>query len=394
MEKFFQTHAFWMEHSNFSVRRSLMDTIDWSYRFIGIRGSRGVGRTTFLLQYAKENFDPLLRQCLFISMNNFYFHGRGLVEFAGEFVEAGGQVLLIDQMFKLPNWQRQLLDCYYKYPRLRIVFATTPVQENGGPDEEELNQVARFYYLHGFSFREYINERCGLSLKAYSLDELVKDHEQIMNTITPRVKPWEMFKDYLRYGYYPFYVEDRNFTEKLLKAMNSILEVDILFTKQIELKYLPKMKKLLYLLAVSEGTATNVSQLADEIQTSRATVMNYLKYLEEGRFVNMVYNPGDAFPKKPAAVLLHDANMIYALNGKVEEQNLMEAFFVNSLWRHHQVNKGKRRDGFYIINENLNICVCERTKRTKSAPNTYFARYNMEVGAGNNIPLWLFGFLY
>lgn len=393
MEKFFQTHAFWMEHSKFSVRRSLMDTIDWSYRLIGIRGSRGVGRTTFLLQYAKENFDPALRQCLFISMNNFYFHGRGLVEFAGEFVEEGGQVLLIDQAFKLPDWQRQLLDCYHKYPFLRIIFTTTPVQENNCDAEEELAAVARFYYLHGFSFREYVNERCGLDLKAYSLSELIKDHELIMKTITPRVNPWEYFNEYLRYGYYPFYVEDRNFTEKLLKAMNSIIEMDILFTKQIELKYLPKIKKLLYLLAVSEGTATNVSQLAEEIQTSRATVMNYLKYLEEGRFVNMVYNPGDSFPKKPAAVLLHDANMIYALNGKVEEQNLMEAFFVNSLWRHHQVNKGKR-DGYYIINDGLNICVCDRLRRTKSAPNTYFARYNMETGKDNNIPLWLFGFLY
>lgn len=393
MEKFFQTHAFWMEHSTFSVRRALMDTIDWSYRLIGIRGSRGVGRTTFLLQYAKENFNPALRQCLFISMNNFYFHGRGIVDFAGEFVQNGGQVLLIDQIFKLPEWQKQLLECYHRYPYLRIIFTTSPLQESSEV-EEELASVARFYYLHGFSFREYINQQKGLDLRAYSLSEILKDHELIMKSILPKVKPWELFQDYLHHGYYPFYIENRNFTENLLKAMNSMIEMDILFTKQIELKYLPKIKKLLYLLAVSEGTATNVSQLAEEIQTSRATVMNYLKYLEEGRFVNMVYNPGDVLPKKPAAVLLHDANMIYALNANInDEQNTMETFFVNSLWRHHQVNKGKR-DGYFIINNTTTICVCDRLKRTKSTPDTYYARYNMEEGHDNTIPLWLFGFLY
>ena len=154
METFFISHAYLMEHFNAPVRRSLMDTIDWSYRMIGIKGPRGVGRTSFLLQYAKENFDPQLRQCLYINLNSFYFQAHGIVDFAGRFVEEGGSVLLIDQAFKLPDWREQLVECYHKYPYLRIVYTTTSV--NTGEDSEdnsELSSLSRTYVLHGQIWR-------------------------------------------------------------------------------------------------------------------------------------------------------------------------------------------------------------------------------------------------
>ena len=391
METFFQSHAYLVEHTNSPIRRGLMDTIDWSYRLIGIRGSRGVGRTQFLLSYAKENFDPRLRQCLYANMNSFYFQGRKLVDFAADFIKLGGQVLLIDQAFKLPNWREQIIECYNRFPYLRIVYSTTSVR-GGENDHTELNTLAQQYWLHGFSFREYINLRTGENFRAYTLKELLEDHKSILKSILPKVRPWEYFQQYLHHGHYPFFLESSNFTEQLLRAMNTMIEIDILFIKQIELKYLERIKKLLYLLAVNDTTAPNVSRLAEEIGTSRATVMNYLKYLEEARLVNLVYKEGEDFP---ASVLLHNPNLLYSIySPQISEQTIMESFFVNSLWRHHTVNKGKR-DSLYRINQNTNIQVCDRSKRVKSDPNIYLARYNTEVGRGDNeIPLWLFGFLY
>lgn len=146
----FKSHAYLMEHFNAPVRRSLMDTIDWSYRMIGIKGPRGVGRTSFLLQYAKENFDVRLRQCLYINLNSFYFQAHGIVDFAGRFMAEGGQVLLIDQAFKLPDWREQLCECYHKYPYLRIVYTTTSVNTGEGEDDTELSSISRTYVLHGF----------------------------------------------------------------------------------------------------------------------------------------------------------------------------------------------------------------------------------------------------
>lgn len=394
METFFISHAYLMEHFHAPVRRSLMDSIDWSYRMIGIRGPRGVGRTSFLLQYAKENYDVRLRQCLYINVNSFYFQAHGIVDFAGRFVAEGGQVLLIDQVFKLQNWREQLCECYRLYPYLRIVYTTTSVSMGEEEDTTGLSSLSRTYVLHGFSFREYINLATQQSFEPYTFDKLLNEHEQILRTILPKVHPWNYFLDYLKHGYYPFFLENHNFTEALLKAMNNMIEVDLLLNKQIELKYLARIKKLLYLLAINDPTSPNVSKLATEIGTSRATVMNYLKYLEEARLINMVHREGEKFSKKPAAIYLHDANLMYAVyEPSMTEQTIMETFFVHCHWRHHTVHKA-RRAGLFRIDNTTNICVCDKTKRVRTAADTIYVKYNTDIGREKEIPLWLFGFLY
>ena len=146
---------------------------------IAIRGPRGVGRTSFLLEYAKEFFDPQLHQALYISANNFYFQGRGLQELVREFVDRGGQVLIIDQAFKLPNWKDQLVEIYHAYPYLRVVYSTTSVHGEGANANHELDRITRSYVLHGFSFREYINQQTGLELGTYTLPQILEDHEHI-----------------------------------------------------------------------------------------------------------------------------------------------------------------------------------------------------------------------
>lgn len=393
IEPFFQAHAYLMQTFSAPVRRSLADNIDWSYRLIGIRGPRGVGRTSFLLQYAKENFDPGRRKCLYINLNNFYFQGCGLVEFAGEFVEAGGSVLLVDQAFKLPDWQNELCKCFHAYPYLRIVYTTTPVTP-AEEDTSELSHISRTYVLHGFSFREFINLQTGSDIQPFSFEQLLHDHHHIARSIVQKSAPLDYFEDYLDHGYYPFYLENHNFTEALLKAMNMMIEVDILFNKQVELKYLARIKRLLFLLTTSDSNTPNVSRIAEVIGASRATVMNYLKYLEEARLINMVYRGDDDPAKKPAAVLLHDTNLICAVSPQgVEEQRVMETFFVNTLWRHHIVHK-ERRDGYYRIDNSTNLCVCDRGRRVKTSDGTIPVRYNCEMGREGEIPLWLFGFLY
>ena len=160
-----------LSNMNATVPRTLMDRIDWSHRMIGIRGPRGVGKTTFLLQYARDHFDPQLQQCLYINMNNFYFQGRGIVDFAGEFVRYGGRVLLIDQVFKQPNWAEALVECYNRYEKLHIVYTTSSVIPPESESLRELKRISDNYVLHGFSFREFINSQTGLNFRAYNLEE-------------------------------------------------------------------------------------------------------------------------------------------------------------------------------------------------------------------------------
>lgn len=394
-EAFFRTHTYLVEHTDAPVRRTLMDEIDWSDRLIGIKGTRGVGKSTFLLQYAKEHFGPTDRKCLYVNMNNFYFQSRGIADFAGDFVRHGGRTLLIDQVFKQSDWSKELRKCYDLYPELRIVFTGSSVMRLK-EENPELNGIVKSYNLRGFSFREFINLQTGNSFKPYTLDEILRNHEHIIKQILPKVSPMKYFQDYLHHGFYPFFLENRNFTENLLKTMNMTTEVDILLIKQIELKYLTKIKRLFYQLAVEGAKAPNVSQLAEEINTSRATVMNYIKYLADARLINMIYPTGQEFPKKPSKVMMHNSNLMYAIYPiKIDKQEVMETFFVNSLWKGHKVSQ-TGKDHYFIVDgeKKFRICDAQSPNKVRNNPDIIYARYNTEVGKDNRIPLWLLGFLY
>lgn len=394
MEALFRTHAYLVEHSKAPVRRILMDEIDWNDRLIGIKGIRGVGKTTLLLQYAKEKFGSSNTECLYVNMNNFYFQGRGIADFAGEFYRNGGKVLLIDQVFKQPDWSEELRKCYDSYPGLRIVFTGSsimPLTE----ENTELNGIAKSYDLKGFSFREFLNFKTGSSFQPCTLSEVLNNHEEITRQVLTQVSPLAYFQDYLHHGYYPFFQEQRNYWENLLKKMNMSIEVDILLIKQIELKYLTKIKKLFYQLALNGPYAPNVSQLAADIETSRATVMNYIKYLADARLMNMVYKQYQDFPKKPSKVMMQNTNLIYAIYpNNAGRQHIMETFFVNTLWKEHIVNEGEK--GAYIVDNHLKFHVTDAAnrKKIKSGSETIYPTYYLEKGTGNQIPLWLFGFLY
>ena len=396
MEAFFRTHTYLVEHTNAPVRRQLMDDINWHDRMIGIKGTRGVGKTTFLLQYAKENFDIRDRQCLYVNMNNFYFQDRGIADFAGEFYKKGGRVLLIDQVFKEPNWSAELRQCYDLYPNLKIVFTGSSVMRLK-EENPELNGIVKSYNLRGFSFREFLNLQTGTDFKPFTLDEILHNHEHIIRKILPYASPAKHFQSYIHHGFYPFFLEHRNYSENLLKTMNMMTEVDILLIKQIELKYLPKIKQLFYQLAVRENKAPNISQLAHDINTSRATVMNYIKYLTDARLLNLIYPLNEEFPKKPGKVMLHNSNLMYAIYPfEVSQQDAMETFFVNSMWKDHKVNLGTGKEHSYIVDGTNHFRIYDAQGRTKirMAPDIYYVRYNTEIGKDNQIPLWLFGFLY
>ena len=328
-------------------------------------------------------------------MNNFYFQGRGIADFAGEFCKHGGRVLLIDQVFKQPEWSKELRLCYDRYPYLKIVFTGSSVMRLKD-ENPELNGIVKSYNLRGFSFREFINLLTGNDFKPYTLEDILKNHEHIIKQILPKVSPNQYFQDYVHHGFYPFFQEHRNYSENLLKTMNMMIEVDILLIKQIELKYLTKIKKLFYMLAAEGPKAPNVSKLAHDIETSRATVMNYIKYLTDARLLNMIYPVGEDFPKKPSKIMLHNSNLLYAIYPlKVNKQVAMETFFVNSLWKDHKVNQ-QGRDQYFLVDGNLKFRICDATAHNKIryAPDTIYARYNTEIGRDNQIPLWLFGFLY
>jgi predicted AAA+ superfamily ATPase len=208
------------------------------------------------------------------------------------------------------------------------------------------------------------------------------------------VKPLAYLSDYMHHGFYPFFLEQRNFSENLLKTMNMMLEVDVLSINQMEKSYLPKIRKLLYLLSLSAPESPNVSQLSHEIQTSRATVMNYIKYLKDARLVNLLYPVNEEFPKKPERLYMQNPNLMYATRmNDVDAQVLRETFFYNQIHKDYKVNSGNNKNIHFLIDGNFEFIVGDE-KNEKYRPDVYYAIDGVEKGEKNRIPLWLFGFLY
>lgn len=392
MESFYRTHKYLVEHVESPVKRDLMYQINKNSRLVGIKGSRGVGKTTFLLQYAKENYG-LDRSCLYINLNNLYFTEHTLREFAGRFYDQGGRVLLIDQVFKYPGWSEELKYCYDHYPELKIIFSGSSVMRLK-EENPVLAGLVDSYNLRGFSFREYLNLMASTQFPSYTLDDIIAHHKSIAQEICSRVNPLDYFPGYLHHGYYPFFLDKANFSENLVKNINMIMEVDILLIKQIELSYLPKVRRLMYLLSVQSPAPTNVSQLSKDIQISRATVMNYIKSLKDARLINMLYREGEEFPKKPAMVYMHNTNIIYSNRSvQVDAQAVRETFFYNTLHKDHRLNMGSKNAQFLVNREQL-FRVQGNVPRSRINPNFYYAVDDLKVGSDNLIPLWLFGFVY
>lgn len=394
LEAFYETHNYLVEHVHVPVRRVLMDEINWNDRLIAVKGGRGVGKTDFLLNYAKElrSADPIRSaHTLYINFNDFYFTEHSLVEFAGEFVKAGGQTLLIDQAFKYPDWSRELAQCYYKYPTLHIIFTASPVMRLI-EDNLDIGPIVHTYNLRGFSFREYLNVTLGLKLPVISLEDILQNHIDIAGHICRRVHPLTYFRDYLHHGYYPLFLEPHDFSESLLKMMNMILEVDILLIKQIEVSSLPKLRKLLHIMLEDTPCGLNITTLADAIECSRSTTMNYIKYLKDARLLNLLYPENKCYPLKPERVYMQNTNLCHATSTRIPDaQDIAETFFYTAMHGNHKVN-ATDRSAMFIIDGKYYMDACATTPRKTGI--RHCAIGDIEIGEHKNVPLWLFGFLY
>ena len=412
LDAFFRIHDFLVDHAFMPIRRQLMDEIDWNDRLIAIKGGRGVGKTDFLLTRIKEietewknTPDPEpgkgrrrprkskkdIRPCLYVSLNDFYFTEHSLLDLAADFVKTGGKYLFFDQLFKYPNWSRELKRCYSRFRDLNIVFCATPVM----PIDEEnndLKDIVKTYNLRGFSFREYLNLQTGLRLRSYSLEEIIQRHASISREICERVHPLDYFKAYLHHGYYPSYLESKSFEAELLKTMNSQLEVDVLMIKQIDVACLHKLRKLLYILLREAPGPLNVSNISEEIGLSRATVMNYIKYLKDSRLINLLYPEDKNFPMKPTRGYIHNPNLAQMIfTREVAPMDLYETYFYTAIHGSHKVN-ATERSAMFIVDNSHYFDVREKTSVRDTIRPTAVAE--LELGRGNQIPLWLLGFIY
>jgi predicted AAA+ superfamily ATPase len=392
MQNLVNNHNTLLEQPRKTIRRELLDEINWDNRIIGIKGFRGVGKTTFLLDIVKEKFAND-KTCLYVNLNNFYFAKRKILSFADEFYKTGGKTLILDQIHKYAEWASELKTCYDNFPDLKIIFSASPVLRilEGN---NELQDIAEIYHLEGLSLREYINYQTNQNFRRYSLEEILSDHTSIAQEIIQEIKPLAFFTDYLKDGFYPYFLDNKGFyNETLLKHINLALEIDVTYLNQIDLQYLPKLRKLLQIIASQAPFSPNVSKISSDVQTSRATIMNYLRYMKNARIINLLFSNGNEDDiKKPDLVYLHNTNLIYAIDpGNITSKILRQTFFYNQVGYQHQVKSSGNAD--FKVENQYHFSI--GGKYSLPTEDGYYAAADMiEIGNGNIIPLWLFGFLY
>jgi predicted AAA+ superfamily ATPase len=387
-------------------KRYLYDTIDRDLRCVGILGARGTGKTTLMLQMVKAHLADSKDRALYVSIDSPYFQAHDLFEFARTFHQHGGEVLFVDEVHKYPNWSVHIKSIYDGLPDLRVVFTGSSLLKIA-KQKGDLSRRAIIYHLHGMSFREYINFTRHTAFLSYSLEAVLKDHQVMAADICRDLKILRLFKQYLQSGYYPFFLEGENYYRlRLREVINHILEVDLPSISGIEIRQIAKIKKLLYMLAVTLPFAPNIVKLSEATEISRPKLYEYLEHLQDAKLLNLLRRRGRGYAilTKPDKIYLENGNLMHAIAEDMNAGTLRELFFVNQLRNAFSTHPAlvdatvelTEQGDFYVKSaDTFEIGGKSKTyNQINDISNSFIAADDIETGFGNKIPLWLFGFLY
>ncbi len=382
---------------NTSITRELMGQIDWSQRLIAIKGTRGVGKTTMLLQHIKLNRE-LNESVAFINLDDLYFADHKLTEFIESFVMYGGKYLYLDEVHKYDNWSIEIKNAYDYYPELYMVFTGSSIIQILNA-QADLSRRAVIYHMQGLSFREYLAFTQGKAFRTYSLSDLLDNHLTIASEIVKQLKPLAAFQDYLRHGYYPYFLEGTAvYGVKLNQTIKMILEVDLKYLEGYNVTHATKIAKLLYAISSSVPFKPNISKLSERIGLNRNILVHYFHYLESAQLVSLLSTPqkGISMLQKPDKVYLENTNLLFAIaENNTELGHVRETFVFNQLKYQHGVSLPTKGD--FLVDDYLTIEVGGKNKKAtqvKHLKDYLIASDGIEIGRGRQIPLWLFGFLY
>ncbi len=405
MEELFQISNNLVKKVAIHFERSLVNIINWNARLIEIRGARGVGKTTLLLQQIKKQFGANPQTGLYISLDDPFFFKNSLVELAETFIKYGGVQLFIDEVhrytpkYKESDWSKEIKIIYDRYPGLKIVYTGSSTLElyHGHGD---LSRRRSTYVLNGLSFREYLEFNEILTFGELTLKEIVLNHTIIANDLIDKTKILKHFRDYIQIGYFPFYQEDPlNYYRRIIDILALILESDLPSVVDITFDNIFKLKRLLSVIATSSPYTPNLSKLRENISiTDHRTLLKYLYYLDKAEVINLLQKEavGNVLLRKPDKIYLNNTNLAYAISPALTETgNLRETFFYNQLKNNHQVTYPPKGD--FMIDGQYIFELGGRNKdfsQIQGIDNAYVIADEIELGVGKKIPLWMFGFLY
>jgi predicted AAA+ superfamily ATPase len=393
-----------INHVNTSFHRSLIKEIEWNQRLIEIRGSRGVGKTTLMLQKAKSISD-LGEKVLYASLDLPFFFNENLFDIADNYVKFGGKYLFLDEVHRYPSknkdsdWSLEIKNIYDSFPELNIVFSGSSILQlyQGRGD---LSRRKASYMLNGLSFREFLEMNGMLKIEIITFENLIKNHEKIATEIVNMFRPLPAFKQYLASGYFPFYSGNEDiYYHQLKDIINLIIDVDLPYLSSISQTAREQLKRLLGAISTTVPYVPNMKNLAELINVSdHRTLLKYLQLLHEAQIISLVKSDltGNKQLQKPEKILIHNTNLIHALGfNNLDIGTKRETFFFNQTSSLMPVTYSGKAD--FLVKGKYLFEVGGKNKKQKQIAgiqNSFIAMDDIEIGFGNKIPLWLFGFLY
>jgi predicted AAA+ superfamily ATPase len=376
-------------------RRFLYDKIDFSERLIGVLGSRGVGKTTILLQYLKSINDK--RNTLYIMADHPLVAELGIFNIADEFQKRGGEVLIIDEIHKIKQFEIDLKLIYDSFFSLNVVFtgSSAVAIDNAKAD---LSRRAIIHKLPVLSFREFIELETDEKFEAVTLDDIVSSHTQLATRILSKIKPFAYFDEYIKNGAYPFYTNSKNsYIQKLLSSSMQVLETDLPMIYNIDHDKINSLKKMMLMLCQSEPYDINISKLCGAVELNQRTLYKYLGILQAAGLIRMLgaKSNGVSVISKPEKLYLDNTNLFSIFCDSPKIGTIRETFFASSVSYEYSISYPKMGD--FILNDKYTFEVGGKDKnfkQLKDADSGFIVSDGIEIGVNNKIPLWLFGFLY
>ena len=403
MDTLFKKSDRLLANTGTEIVREKMNEIHWNARLISILGAKGVGKSTLIKQYLKQNYQPLDRRILYCSADTVDFSTRTLVELADEFTIRGGELLVIDEIHKYKpgtsDWSREVKEIYDLFPDLRLIVSGSSLLQLREGDAD-LSRRAVKYTMSGLSFREALRFYHGLEFEKWALEDILVHPYDLWQTVTSKCKPVALFKEYLEKGYYPFLLEgEGEYYTKIEQVVNYIIETELPRICKVDVANVRKMQALIALICSEVPFELNANKIAAALEIGRDTVVEYLKYLGDAKVLNLLYSDKKKIGKlsKPDKVYLENPNILYALAPtKTDIGTLRETFAISSLSESHSVEYGKAQ-GDFRVDGKYTFEIGGRSKdfsQIAGIKDSYVFADDWDMPDGAKLPLWMLGFLY